>query len=170
MHPIIWPNCPFKQWGIDCVGKIQPAVDGSCYINAIDFMSKYVVNGLLHDKLKLSIAQYMYVYDKMFCICGPPEIFTTDQGSEFNNDLEDGIVYLADLDHHCSQGNHPQAKSLCKKMNGTTKNKSRNRLERTKKAWVTAHPAVVWLIINSTREASTKLSPCEIIFGFKPSD
>ena len=79
MHPIKRPDKPFRQWGIDCVGKIKPAVDGHCYIiNAICFMSKYVVTGTLVHKSKEEIAQFLY--EKILCVYSPPEVFITDQG------------------------------------------------------------------------------------------
>ncbi len=165
MHPIKHPDWPFKQWGIHCIRKIKPAMDGYCYIiNAIDFMSKYIISGLLWDKSKLSIAQFLY--KNILCVYGPPEVFITDQGSEFNNDLVDGITHLTNLDHHCTHAYHPQANRLCEKMNGMMQNQIKKQIGGDKKAWVIAHPAVV--LINSTCQASTKLSPYEIMFRFKP--
>ncbi len=128
-------------------------------------MSKYIISSLLQDKSKLSIAQFLY--EKILCVYSPPEVFITDQGSKFNNDLVDGIAHLANLDHCCTHAYHPQANGLCEKMNGMMQNQIKKQIGGDKKAWVTAHPAVVWLI-NSTCQASTKLSPYEIMFEFKP--
>lgn len=166
MHAHKRPKLPFRQWGVDCFGPMKEGLDGYKYvINAVDFMSKWVVSGVLKDKSMVSIARFFY--ERIFCVYGPPRVIITDQGSEFNNCLTKAIDHLIKLDHRCTHAYHPQSNGLVERMNGTIQRALTKHIEEDPGSWVLALPGVIWNI-NTTIQASTKYAPFHVLFGVRP--
>ena len=86
LNPIKKFPKPFYQVGMDVMGPLPMTLSGKRYIViAVDHFTKWVEIRALESNDAQSIASFFY--EDVICRHGVPEILTTDQGTEFINEL-----------------------------------------------------------------------------------
>ncbi|KAL5481207.1 hypothetical protein EMCRGX_G021320, partial [Ephydatia muelleri] len=98
-------HSPWHHVGIDFIGPISPkTTSGNSYILTLcDYFTKWVEAVARPTKEASGIASSLF---KIFMKMGLPAVITTDQGSEFKNQLND--VKILNIRHHLITAYHPQ--------------------------------------------------------------
>ena len=65
-----------------------------------------------------SFSQYLCTY-LIFMKMGLPAVITTDQGSEFKNQLDDEMMKILNIGHHLITAYHPQVDKI-KRVGGSS--------------------------------------------------
>jgi len=79
---------------------------GNRYIlTIIDYFTKWAEVFATPDKSACQVANALF---KLFMRMGIPRVITTDQGSEFNNQLNKQLMSLLEIDHRLTTTYHPQ--------------------------------------------------------------
>jgi hypothetical protein len=107
LQPIKKLPKPFYQVGMDVMGPLPITKSGKRYIViAVDHFTKWVEARALETNDAQSIASFFY--DDVICRHGVPEILTTDQGSEFINELLSILTSTYHIRHIKTTAYHPQ--------------------------------------------------------------
>ena len=107
---------PMAQVGIDLM-KLKPSKGYKYVITAIDYFTKYVKMGTLKDKSALSVA--MWIFDNIFCHYGVMDIYITDNGTEFVNQISKELYSRCNVAHHITSPYHLAANGLMERLNKT---------------------------------------------------
>lgn len=109
---------PWYHIGIDFIGPISPkSSQGNCYILTVtDYFTKFVEAIPMKDKYATGVATVLF---KLFMRMGICQVVTSDQGSEFNNTLNQELMALLNIDYRLTTPYHPQANGLVERYNQT---------------------------------------------------
>ena len=89
-------------------------------IVATDYLTKWVETRALPDKSAASVAGF--IYEDIICRHGAPIELLSDQGTEFLNQLVNGICHLFEVTHRVTTPYHPQTNGLTERFNRTLVN------------------------------------------------
>ena len=107
LEPIQKTPQPFYQIGIDIMGPLPVTRTGKRYIVvAIDHFTKWVSARALETADAQSIADFL-ITDIIYCH-GVPTIMTSDQGTEFVNELIQAVSDVQGFHHIKTTTYHPQ--------------------------------------------------------------
>lgn len=125
LHPVPVVTT-WHHLGIDFIGPLRHrSRQGNRYILTLsDYFSKFtqafpcqnkeastVQDALLKVHVKIEMPMYRIIYIilfQLFMQFGLPRVITTDQGSEFNNNLDKKLMDLLNIDHRLTTPYHPQ--------------------------------------------------------------
>ncbi|KAL5491524.1 hypothetical protein EMCRGX_G016826 [Ephydatia muelleri] len=158
-------HSPWHHVGIDFVGPISPkTTSGNSYILTLcDYFTKWVEAVALPTKEASGIASSLF---KIFMKMGLPAVITTDQGSEFKNQLNDEMMKILNIKHHLITAYHPQSNGLVERFNQSLQNMLRKCIQEKKEKW-DDYLDTCTFAYNTSRHESTKFTPFEIMFGRK---
>ncbi|KAL5515867.1 hypothetical protein EMCRGX_G001108 [Ephydatia muelleri] len=158
-------HSPWHHVGIDFVGPISPkTTSGNSYILILcDYFTKWVEAVALPTKEASGIASSLF---KIFMKMGLPAVITTDQGSEFKNQLNDEMMKILNIKHHLITAYHPQSNGLVERFNQSVQNMLRKYIQEKKEKW-DDYLDTCTFAYNTSRHESTKFTPFEIMFGRK---
>ncbi|KAL5517688.1 hypothetical protein EMCRGX_G003286 [Ephydatia muelleri] len=158
-------HSPWHHVGIDFVGPISPkTTSGNSYILTLrDYFTKWVEAVALPTKEASGIASSLF---KIFMKMGLPAVITTDQGSEFKNQLNDEMMKILNIKHHLITAYHPQSNGLVERFNQSLQNMLRKYMQEKKEKW-DDYLDTCTFAYNTSRHESTKFTPFEIMFGRK---
>ncbi|KAL5479604.1 hypothetical protein EMCRGX_G023150 [Ephydatia muelleri] len=158
-------HSPWHHVGIDFVGPISPkTTSGNSYILTLcDYFTKWVEAVALPTKEASGIASSLF---KIFMKMGLPAVITTDQGSEFKNQLNDEMMKILNIKHHLITAYHPQSNGLVERFNQSLQNMLRKYIQEKKEKW-DDYLDTCTFAYNTSRHESTKFTPFEIMFGRK---
>lgn len=97
----------------------------------------------------------------LFFIMGIPNVITSDQGSEFNNDMNAELMRSMGIDHRLTTAYHP---GLDERFNQTLKNAIAKYSHDHRDEWDVNLGELVYAY-NTSFQESTKHSPFEAMFG-----
>ncbi|KAL5502554.1 hypothetical protein EMCRGX_G009350 [Ephydatia muelleri] len=158
-------HSPWHHVGIDFVGPISPkTTSGKSYILTLcDYFTKWVEAVALPTKEASGIASSLF---KIFMKMGLPAVITTDQGSEFKNQLNDEMMKILNIKHHLITAYHPQSNGLVERFNQSLQNILRKYIQEKKDKW-DDYLDTCTFAYNTSRHESTKFTSFEIMFGRK---
>ena len=111
---------PFYQVGMDVMGPLPMTMSGKRYIViAVDHFTKWVEIRALESNDAQSIASFFY--EDVICRHGVPEILTTDQGTEFINEILTILTNTYQIRHIKTTAYHPQGNGQVERTNKTIK-------------------------------------------------
>jgi transposase InsO family protein len=153
----------FHRVSLDLAGPFPTSLFGSVMVLiVIEHLSRAVFPRAIPNKEAITIAREFNYFCGTF---GAPAEVLTDVGSEFQGEFDDVCTRLF-IAHNVTSAYHPQGNGLTERSVQTVKRLLTACLlgQEVGTDWETVLPAVQ-LAINSTPQASTKLSPYEIVFG-----
>ena len=119
LHPIPVPSKVWSLVGIDIIGPLPETKNGNKYIvAATDHFTKWSEAAAIPDKSGLSVALFIY---SSICKLGCMDTVITDQGREFNNELNDKLLDLFQSEHRITSAYHPQSNGQRERDNRTLK-------------------------------------------------
>lgn len=157
---------PFEKVFLDIVGPLPLTEFGNKYILTIqDDLTKFTQAYAISTHDTKTIANH-FVH-RFICNFGIPTSILTDQGSDFNSNLFKDIAKLFKLKKLTTTAYHPQSNGALERTHGTITDYLRHYVSGSQTDWDT------WLdfatfSFNTTIHTSTKFTPYELIFGFKP--
>ena len=95
---------------------------------------------------------------------GLPAVVTSDQGTEFNNALNQQLMREFGIDHRLTTAYHPQANGLDETFNQTLVNSLSKFAQENRYLWDAKLGEVVYAY-NTAVQESTKHTPFEAMFG-----
>ena len=121
----------------------------------------------LKEKSAKEVAQF--IYEDLICRWGCSEYHITDQGREFVNLTNKELLDLCGTKQQITSAYHPQANGLSEHMNRSTQESLRKSLRNEHEFdWVDMIPTIAFSH-RSSMNASTRVSPLEMILGHKPN-
>ena len=93
-----------------------------------------------------------------------PSVMTTDQGTEFRNDLNKELMQVFGIKHRFTTAYHPQANGLDERLNQTLINSLAKFAQENRNMWDDKLQEVVYAY-NTAVQESTKHTPFEAMFG-----
>jgi hypothetical protein len=155
---------PFYQVGMDVMGPLPITKSGKRYIIiAVDHFTKWVEIRALESNDAQSIASFFY--EDVICRHGVPKILSTDQGTEFVNELLSILTNTYHIHHIKTTAYHPQGNGQVERMNKTIKDILAKCTPRDGDWSHYVHAAAY--AIRVARSASTNYTPAELLTGRK---
>jgi len=157
---------PFQKIYVDFCGPLKRNIHGYQYIlGIIDHFSRYIcLNAVVHQDEKTA---RRILLERWILKFGPPKEIHVDRGKTFEsssfkelaNNFNSRIIY--------SSPYHHQTNGMIERQFRTIRDSINTRIQDgVHKDWVEILPEIEFMI-NSTIQASTGVSPAEIIFGRK---
>ena len=161
LHPI---DVPFgKQWhqvGVDLM-SFQESGGYRYLMTAVCYFTKWAEMAALKTKSAAEVAYHLWIWMLRH---GAPKILITDQGREFNNELNTELCQFTGTEHRITSAYHPQTNGLTERMNRSTTDALRASLQEDLTKWVELIPCIQ-AMHNDRKQASTKFSPFELMYG-----
>ena len=107
-----------------------------------------------------------FLYD-LLTRYGVAEIIMLDQGREFVNKVNQALFEMCGTDHRISSAYHPQTNGLDERMNQTLKGAIVKFVNENQDDW-DIHVKSVLFAYRTSKHASTKYTPFELMFGRAP--
>jgi hypothetical protein len=155
---------PFDKVAVDTIGPLPPDEHGNKYLIVfIDCFSRYVCLYPVPDVTGINFAKSLIKY------CGHhpiPSTLVSDNGTQFKNDLIEGLTTLLGTNHKFTFAYSKEENGLVERVNKEVMRHMRNIIFdiRVKKHWSDYYP-LVERIINAQIHSVTKVSPAQIIYG-----
>ncbi len=117
IHPIS-AKAPFQRIGIDIVGLLPITRRGNHYIvMAMDYFTKWPIAKALKEATAKAVSKF--IYQKIICEHGCPEVLQSDRGTHFVNRVIEDLTEKFRIKHHLSSPYHPQTNGLVERFNQT---------------------------------------------------
>ena len=158
-------SLPFEQVGIDVIGPLPTAHGKNYIIVAIDYFTKYIETQALPSQNAKNTAKF--VIEKIFVRHGAPKMLLSDQGTNFTSKLLAEVTEILLIKHNFSTPYHPQTNGQVERVNSVIKGMLLMYVNEYHSDWDEILPLVTFAY-NVNIQASTKMSPFEMIFGRKP--
>eukprot|EP00253_Pinus_taeda_P005037 PITA_05037 len=98
---------PFKKWGMDFVGPINPPSKQKSYIIVCtDYLTKWAETKAIKAVTEEKVAEFLR--ENMFYKFGYPRKLVTDQGSQFTSNLIEDLLAHHKIKHRTSTPYHPK--------------------------------------------------------------
>lgn len=107
---------------------------------------------------------YIVLIMQLFFIVGLPEVITTDQGTEFRNNLNKELTVSFGIKHRLTTAYHPQANGLDERYNQTLANTISKFTQQERGCWDEKLQEIVYAY-NSAMQESSRYSPFEAMFS-----
>lgn len=168
LHPIAVKS-PWHHVGVDFIGPLNPpSRRGNRYIlTLMDYFTKFAwakelptkeaenVVGALKEVTfnAIYIPAQFYIFKsdyhtnlplQIFFLMGIPAALTTDQGSEFRNQLNDSLMKKLGISHCLTSCYHPQANGLVERFNQTLIHALNKVISGNKDSWDEHIPEIVY--------------------------
>jgi hypothetical protein len=145
------------------MGPLPKTLSGYRYIVvAIDHFTKWVEARALEEADAQSIT--LFLYEDIICRHGVPTILSSDKGTEFINEMIAALTSVYKIKHIKTTAYHPQGNGQVERTNKTIKNILAKITPPTPGDWSHYLPSAL-SVIRNTRQASTKFSPSELLYG-----
>ena len=146
--------------GIDLFGPIRETPRKNSYVLTITCLfSKWVSAYPLQDKQATTVADKLVEF---FAVFGPPKAIISDHGTEFINSVKAVLLSKFQISHRVAGVRHPQSNGQDERTNGTMKHCLAKLVNDRQSDWDEFLSLTVFAI-NSTKQASTKISPYKIL-------
>ncbi|CAG8617896.1 1501_t:CDS:1 [Paraglomus brasilianum] len=161
----ITPIGTMRKWGVDTVGPLPRTQNGNEYlVVAVDYLTKWPEARALPNKQADTVASF--IVDDIICRHGVPKELTTDQGTEYKNQLLRYIAKRTSMKHIMTQAYHPQANGQVERMNQTLINMIRKVSKDKPNVW-DEHLATILFAYRTTIHSTTKFTPFHLLHGYE---
>jgi transposase InsO family protein len=157
----------FYRWGVDCAGPFPASAGGNTTICImVEHFSKMIELVAMPSKLAQHTA-YAFL-SAVLARYGACAQVVTDQGTEFEGEFA-SLLSDSFIDHCTTSPNHPQADGLAERAVQTIKNALSKHVAQHKQLgdwdW-----QLHWIALGyrASKQASTGISPYELLFGVPP--
>jgi hypothetical protein len=158
---------PGDVWHIDLAGQLPLTQRGNTYLLVmIDICSRFVILRPLPNKTAEAVVQAIL---PIFCTMGIPQVLSSDNGSEFSNQVMKRFKELAGFDHRLITPYHPQANGAAEKAVGTAMTVIKKAVEGVDDEW-DLYVYAAQLAINKKPSKRLDTPPFNIMFGRKLND
>lgn len=166
LHPVPVKS-PWYHLGIDFVGPISPQSDeGNRYILTLtDYFTKFACARAVPSKEAVVVVRTL---QDIFYTFGIPAVITTDQGSEFKNQMNSALTEELGIKHRLTSCYHPQANGLDERFNQTLIHCLSKYVSRSRREDWDIHLQAAVHAYNTAVQESTKHTPFEAMFGRLP--
>lgn len=156
---------PFHQVGIDIMGPLPMTLTRKRYVVvAIDHFTKWIEARALETADAQNVASF--IYDDIICRHGVPNILTSDNGTEFVNELITTLTNVYKIRHIKSTVYHPQGNGQTERANQTLKNLLAKLILEYKGDW-SHYLSSALFITRTSRQASTRFTPADLLHGYQ---
>lgn len=157
----------FEKAHLDIVGPIPESESGNCFILTMqDSLSKYVLAVAIPNQETKTVAKALF--DNVISIVGSPEIYLTDQGSNFMSKMFAELCKMLKIKKICTSAFRPQSNSQVERFHNTLGNYLRNFVQKNPANWDLFLSSAVFCY-NCHEHRSLKRTPFEMLFGRKPN-
>ena len=166
LRPLPIPDRPMASLTMDFVGPLPRTARGHQYVlTVVDRMSKFM---LLLPMRSLTVEATVDALQRHFVsIWGIPANIVTDRGPQFVADLWKQLWTAVGTTLSLTAPYHPETDGQSERMNRTWKDMLRSFIDRNAKGtWDQLLPSIQHAF-NTSAHAATKLSPFEVVFGYK---
>ena len=129
-----------------------------------DVFSKYIWLYKVKDKTAATIVRAL---ENLVSHVGVPTRLTSDNGTEFCNDLNDAATQLLGIKKATSVVRRPQSQGMVERNNKQFIEEMRKRLQQFGRSW-TEHVSFIMLAYNGTTHTKTGVSPYLAFYGRDP--
>src|SRR6266540_2105388 len=110
IHPIS-AKAPFQRIGIDIVRLLTITRRGNRYIvTAMDYFTKWPIAKALKEATAKAVSKF--IYQKIICEHGCPEVLQSDRGTHFVNKVIEDLTEKFRIKHCLSSSYHSQTNGL----------------------------------------------------------
>lgn len=156
---------PFEKLAIDVVGPLPQTINNNRFILTMqDDLTKYSYAVPIPNHEAQTIGNEL---SKFFCMFGIPKRILSDQGAEFNSKLMKELTKLFQTKHCLSSPYHPQTNGALERSHLTLKDYLKHYINDNQTNWDEFIPFAMFAY-NSHVHNSTKYTPYETLFGYKP--
>ena len=157
-----------KPWQVvagDIIGPLPRSPKGCEYILVFqDLFTRWVeASPIRKANAKTVIAE---LNQKIFLRFGCPEVFLSDNGTEFKNHAVEDFLQERGVHHTHTPPYHPQANSV-ERANRTLKTMVASYLKERHSAWDEKLPELLFAL-NTAEQSSTGVSPALMLYGRQP--
>src|SRR6266540_2766249 len=115
IHPIL-AKAPFQRIRIDIVGPLMITRRGNCYIvTAMDYFTKWLIAKALKEATAKAVSKF--IYQKIICEHGCPEVLQSDRETHFVNRVIEDLTEKFRIKYRLSSPYHPQTNGLVERFN-----------------------------------------------------
>src|SRR6266498_6084807 len=108
---LIEPKVPFQRIEIDIVGLLTIIKKENRYIvTAMDYFTKWPIAKAIKEATAKTISKF--IYEKIICKHGCPQVLQSDQGTHFVNRVIQDLSEKFRIKHRLSTPYHPQTNGL----------------------------------------------------------
>ena len=159
------PTAPMEYVQIDLKGYLTQTISGNRYLMVVyDYFSKYIVAVPIPDKRMETVTEAFI--KNVVLVFGLPGGLCSDQGKEFENRLLWETCRLLGIEKVRTSVCHPASNGGVERANRTIGNLLRSVIRTDQIDWDKRTPYVIFAY-NSSKHASTELSPYEIMYGLR---
>ena len=162
------PEAPMQFVSMD-IATLPTDEEGYKYIFLIgDVFSKYIVAEPMKDQLASTISDV--IWQKWINVYGCPKYLLSDQGSNVDGETVRSLCEKLGIEKRRSSAYHSQGNGFAERNIRSIREILRTILHErrvSQKKWRKLLPEVVFSL-NSTKSASTKYAPSELVFGRCP--
>lgn len=156
---------PFEKLSMDIVGPLPLTEDGHKYILTMqDDLTKFSNAIPISNREADTIADEFVRFISMF---GIPQSILTDQGSNFTSNLMKEVSKLLKIKQIFTTAYHPQSNGALERSHSTLNDYLKHYINDQQTDWNKYIPLAMFTY-NSHVHASTKFTPFELLFGYKP--
>ena len=163
--PILEYPLPERPWDIVSMDLLQlpKSQYGSQYLLVcVDHFSRFTVLSPLKDKSAKSVAHALVT--QLFCPYSTPRVLLSDNGTEFRNEILQGICSQYNIKHTYTVAYHPSSNGLVERANRKILDALRPVVNSLHDDWEDWLPHIA-ACINSSVCESTGKSPHYILYG-----
>lgn len=165
MQPMPITSVPFERIAIDLVGPLPKGKGGFQYIMVlIDYATRYPEAVPVRSTKAPKLAAELL---KIFARLGFPKEVLTDQGTNLMGEVMRSLWDQLGVRHMCTSVYHPQCNGLVERFNKSLKATLRKFAIENPTQWPDMIEPVLFAI-REVPQASTGLSPFELLFGRRP--
>lgn len=158
------PSEPFQVWQVDLFGHLPITQNGNTYVfTAIDMFSKYLFTVLLPNCDSVTVSQALF---QLVCSFGCYDCLISDRGSEFISQCTAELCRLLEIKQNFTPSFIHHCLGLCERTHRTIAERLTPYFQKGRH-WDEILPAITFSI-NGFHSASTKYSPYEVLYGFRP--
>eukprot|EP00253_Pinus_taeda_P009628 PITA_09628 len=156
---------PFKKWGMDFVGLINPPSKQKPYIIVYtDYLTKWVKTKEIKEETEEKVVDFLR--ENIFYKFGYPRELVIDQGSQFTSNLVEDLLTHHKIKHRTSTTYHPQANGQVEVTNRALEGILTKVVSSNIKYWANPLVEATWAY-NTTWKTTTGLTPYEVVYGKK---
>ena len=144
--------------------RLKPSKGYNYVITAIDYFTKYIKMGALKDKSTLSVATW--IFDNIFYHYSVMDIYITDNGMEFINQMSKELYSRCDVAHRITSPYHPAVNELVERLNRTRTEMMIKGLDQQEN-WPDFVQTCAWNIRSNVHK-STNYQPIHLLIGRRP--
>jgi hypothetical protein len=162
------PTRPFTVFEFDLVGPIVPVTPrGHTYIfTGRCLFSRYDVLEPMPDKSAITVAEILV--RRVILVFGCPEIFRSDNGSEFLNEILIELCRILSITKEFGSAYHPQAQGSCEVSHRTLNYLLSILSRRFPQNW-DIHLPQIQFILRTTPMLNSDITPFEVLHGYTPA-